>query len=267
MYNTVLLKDRNLDYNLITQLRFLFSNNVSQEYLDSFFLLKGSVEGWKKGTLLRVSNQKIRTSSEKVRENLQLYTNQLANNNYNIIFQKIKVEVENTDEGTSILQDIILKDTIRQENNLELLAKLTIDLNIIEQIKIELIQLLDKFSVNTEDTTNNYDQFCIDNNSNLIFKNRYLLLCVYFNLNKLDNIVFYLNNLVKCFENEPDKSISERYILTYINCLKKINIHLKQKLPDVHKKYIDELNRYLEKPKLISSKSCIAIMNILDEFI
>ena len=69
-------------------MRFLFSNNVSQEYLDSFFALKGSVEGWKKGTLLRVSNQKVRTSSEKIKENLQLYTNQLANNNYNIIFQK-----------------------------------------------------------------------------------------------------------------------------------------------------------------------------------
>ncbi len=86
-------------------------------------------------------------------------------------------------------------------------------------------------------------------------------------MNKLDNIVFYLNNLVKCFENEADKSISERYILTYINCLKKINTHLKLKLPDVHKNYIDELNRYLEKPKTISSKSCIAIMNILDEFV
>jgi hypothetical protein len=267
MHNIVLLKDRNIDYNLLTQLRFLFTNNVSQEYLDKFFALKASVEGWKKGTLLRVSNQKIRTSSEKVRENIQLYTNQLANNNYNIIFQKIKVEIENTNEGIFILQDIILKDTIRQENNLELLAKLTIDLNILEQIKTHLIDLLDKYSVNTEDTTNNYDQFCIDNNANLIFKNRYLILCVYFNLDKLDNIVLYLNNLVKCFENENDKSISERYILTYISCLKKINIHLKQKLPDVHKNYINELNRYLEKPKLMSSKSCIAIMNILDEFV
>jgi hypothetical protein len=267
MYNTNLFKDRNIDYNLITQLRFLFSNNVSQDYLDNFFALKGSVEGWKKGTLLRVSNQKIRTSREKIKENLQLYANQLANNNYNIIFQKIKVEIENTDEGTTILQDIILKDTIRQENNLELLAKLTIDLNIIEQIKIELIHLLDKYTVNTEDTTDNYDQFCIDNNSNLIFKNRYLLLCVYFNMNKLDNIAFYLNNLVKCFENEQDKSVSERYILTYISCLKKINTQLKIKQPTIHKNYICELNRYLENPKSMSSKSCIAIMNILDEFV
>ena len=260
MYNTVLLKDKNIDYNLITQLRFLFSNNVSQDYLDDFFALKGSVEGWKKGTLLRVSNQKIRTSREKIRENLQLYTNQLANNNYNVIFESVQIQ-------ENVLQDIILKDTIRQENNLELLAKLTIDLNIFDKLKIELINLLDKYTVNTEDTTDNYDQFCIDNNSNLIFKNRYLLLCVYFNLNRLDNIVFYLNNLVKCFENQTDKSISERYILTYINCLKKINTHLKQKLPEVHKKYIEELNSYLDNPKLFSSKSCIAIMNILDEFV
>jgi len=267
MYNTILLKDRNIDYNLITQLRFLFSNNVSQEYLDSFFALKGSVEGWKKGTLLRVSNQKVRTSSEKIRENLQLYTNQLANNNYNIIFQKIKVEIENTEEGNQILQDIILKDAIRQDNNLDILAKLTIDLNILEQFKTSLINLLDKYEVNTVDTTNNYDQFCLDNISNLIFKNRYLLLCVYFNLDKIDDIEKYLSKLVQCFENETDKSVSERYILTYIYCLKKINIHLKQKLPVLHQTYINELNRYLENPKSMSSKSCISIMNILDEFV
>ena len=120
MYSAILFKEKNIDYNLLTQLRFLFTNNVSQEYLDDFFILKGSVEGWKKGTLLRVSNQKIKTNTEKIRENLQLYTNQLAINNYNIIFQKIKVEIENTAEGTTILQDIILKDSIRQENNLEL---------------------------------------------------------------------------------------------------------------------------------------------------
>ena len=43
MYNTNLFKDRNIDYNLITQLRFLFSNNVSQDYLDNFFALKGRI--------------------------------------------------------------------------------------------------------------------------------------------------------------------------------------------------------------------------------
>ena len=69
MNSTILLKDKNIDYNLISQLRFLFTNNVSQEYLDNFFILKGSVEGWKKGTLLRVSNQKVRTNKEKIREN------------------------------------------------------------------------------------------------------------------------------------------------------------------------------------------------------
>ena len=63
----------------------------------------------------------------------------LINNNYNIIFQKIKVEIENTDEGTTILQDIILKDSIRQENNLELLAKLIIELNLLENIKLEFM--------------------------------------------------------------------------------------------------------------------------------
>jgi len=267
MYSAILFKEKNIDYNLLTQLRFLFTNNVSQEYLDDFFILKGSVEGWKKGTLLRVSNQKIKTNTEKIRENLQLYTNQLAINNYNIIFQKIKVEIENTAEGTTILQDIILKDSIRQENNLELLAKLIIELNLLENIILLLIELLNNYTVNTEDTTDNYDQFCIDNNSNLIFKNRYLLLCTFFNLDKLDNITFYLNNLVKGFINETDKLISERYILTYINCLKKINVHLKNKYPDIHQNYIIELNKYLENPRLISSKSCITIMNILDEFV
>lgn len=267
MYSNILLKNKNIDYNLLNQLKFLFTNIVSQEYLDEFFILKGSVEGWKKGTLLRVSNQKIKTSSEKIKENLQLYTNQLANNNYNIIFQKIKVEIENTIEGTKILQDIILKDSIRQENNLELLAKLTIDLNLFENIKTELIQLLDNYSVSTEDTTDNYDQFCIVNNFNLIFKNRYLLLCTYFNLDVLMDITNYIDNLVKCFENETDKIVSERYILTYISCLKKINIHLKEKFPEIHKNYITQLNKYLENTKLFSSKSCIAIMNILDEFV
>ena len=47
----------------------IWDGNSSREYLDNFFALKGSVEGWKKGTLLRVSNQKIRTSGEKIREN------------------------------------------------------------------------------------------------------------------------------------------------------------------------------------------------------
>ena len=36
MYSAILLKDKNIDYNLLTQLRFLFTNNVSQEYLDDF---------------------------------------------------------------------------------------------------------------------------------------------------------------------------------------------------------------------------------------
>jgi len=190
------------------QLKFLFSNNVSQEYLDNFYALKSSVEGWKKGTLLHISNQKIKTSSEKITENLRLYTNQLANNNYNIIFQKIKIELENTVEGYEILQDIILKDAIRQDNNLEIIAKLTIDLHIFDIFKIRLIELLNIFEVKTLDNTDNYDQFCTDNIFNTIFKNRYLLLCVYFNLDTINNIEIYINNLVNMFEKETDKLIA-----------------------------------------------------------
>lgn len=267
MSKIIFTNHKNLDYNSIMQLRFLFSNNVPQEYLDKFYALKSSVEGWKKGTLLHVSNQKVKTSCEKITENLRLYINQLANNNYSIIFQKIKIELENTVEGYDILQDIILKDAIRQDNNLEILAKLTIDLNIFDIFIVRLTEYLKTFEVKTLDNTDNYDQFCIDNTFNTIFKNRYLLLCVYFNLDKINNIETYINNLSDTFEKENDKLVAERYILTYVSCLKKINIHLKQKLPNIHQEYIVKLNGYVNSGKKITSKSTISIMNLLDDFI
>jgi hypothetical protein len=191
----------------------------------------------------------------------------LANNNYNVIFEKIKLEVEHTDEGLDILKDIMLNVAIRQENNLELLAKISIDLNILNNVLNDLISLLNTIERKTAENGNEYDQFCLDNISNLIFKNRYLFLCVFYNLGKMDSIVLYLDKLVEVFMNEQDKKVSELYVLAYVDCLNKINKTLKERDPIQHKNKIDQLNDLLSLPKKFTSKSSIAIMNLLDTFV
>ena len=78
----------------INVLNWFLENNtclVDEKIRDEYILLKNNIEGWKKGSNLRTT---IKTSSEKletdkIRENLSLYLNQLSATNYITLEKKI----------------------------------------------------------------------------------------------------------------------------------------------------------------------------------
>jgi hypothetical protein len=247
-----MLKNVHLTYSLVKKLDVLHSELLDQDQLDIFYNLKSNVEGWKKGNLLKVSGQKHKTTTEMTTENLRLYVNQLTNSNYNTIREKIVTELDN-DTSRSILINLVLDDAIKQTNNLQLLSKLVCDLNMYESLLSTISEKLDK-NINVS-VRNDYDQFCIDNMNNLIFKNRFVLLSFFYKSHDLD-MNKYLDILVKGIDT-LDKIQNEIYVLTLVELLKAINE------PEKFANYYTYIKNLTES-KLITTKSVVTILNLID---
>jgi hypothetical protein len=246
--------DINLTYKLVKDLSPMFSELLDQSYLDKFYSLKSNVEGWKKGNLLKVTGQKQKTTSEVTKENLTLYINQITHSNYNITKNKIQNEIDNEMSINSLI-DLILNDAIRQSNNLCILADLIIDLDLYEKLVLNLESKLD-IIITTTKHNSEYDKFCSDNTNNLIFKNRFVLLGYFYKHGLLNNIDKYLD-ILKNMINNLDKSKNEIYVLTLVELLKSLD----------NKTQFIEYYNYLEElstTKLITTKSIITILNLLD---
>ena len=96
----------------INILNWFFENNTNQvdeNTRDQYILLKNNIEGWKKGANLRTTtNQSDKLETDKIKENLSLYLNQLSSTNYITLEKKIIKEIDNSNDSQNILLDLII---------------------------------------------------------------------------------------------------------------------------------------------------------------
>jgi len=260
---TINLENVSLSINILNW--FLENNTcvVDDATRDHYLMLKNNIEGWKKGTNIRLgikSSQK--QESEKIKENLSLYLNQLSNTNFDTLQKKIKNEVENSVEANTILLDLILNIGLQQENNLDLLITLLSNLNQISNIIEKLIQKLDEIHIIKIDLSN-YNQLCIDTRNNLIFKNGFIFLGLIFNRTNLLDINIIKNKLI-FLENElqnDDKEIVEKTIEVYIEFVKCVSKKLE---PVYYSNIIQKCNTWKNDKVRFSNKARFAILDFMD---
>lgn len=159
------------------------TKQVSEAQRETFIQLKNSIEGWKKGTMVRACKQYRKSEEDKIRENLSLYLNQLSAANYSAIFTKIKNELDEEWSATSpatmsprdVLFDIMFTNTIIQPNAITLLSRLIVDLQICEHTLRSLRDRFATMSIMYVERAN-YDNMCIANKNNVVFKNTLLFM-------------------------------------------------------------------------------------------
>jgi hypothetical protein len=231
---------------------------------DSYLLLKNNIEGWKKGTNIRATfKTSQKQESDKIKENLSLYLNQLSATNFNTLEKKIKNEIENSAEATTILLELILNIGLQQLNNLELLITLITNLNqtnsMIDKLIIKLTQL--QF---VKIDQSNYNQLCLDTRNNLIFKNGFIFLGMIFvktNLLDISIIIDKLNYLENLLLATEDKEILEKIIEVYIEFIKCIS----KKLEKVYyNNIIEKLNIWKSDKNRFSNKARFAILDFME---
>jgi hypothetical protein len=255
----------------ITLLNWFLENNtcqVDEETRNKYLSLKNNIEGWKKGTNLRqlnLKNSNHKLESDKIKENLSLFLNQLSKSNFNLIEKKIKLEIENSSEAENILLDLILNIGLQQENNLELLITLVANQNLMSGIINKLIQKLDSIQLVKIDQSN-YNQICIDTRNNLIFKNSFILLSIIFNRCNLLTIetikekIAFLETKITTDEKEN----VEKYMEILIDILKRISEKLKKNNPLFFEELIAKLIAYKNDKIRFTNRTRFAIMDYFD---
>ena len=213
----------------LTTLHWFLENctkQVSEAQRELFIELKNSIEGWKKGTMVRACKAYRKSEADKVRENISLYLNQLTSANYASIFPKIKNEMEDEwigpdQQQTSfdILFDIMFTNTIIQPHANTVLTRLNKDLHIQERTFEKLREKVRAMSVVYVDT-DNYDTMCIANKNNLIFKH-----CILFLANNGDYLFSDLEQRIQHLLKDAaapmaQKEQVEGYVDCYITLLK-----------------------------------------------
>jgi len=260
---TIILENVSLSMNILNW--FLENNTcvVDDTTRDDYLMLKNNIEGWKKGTNIKLGiKSSEKQESEKIRENLSLYLNQLSKTNFDTLQKKIKNEVENSVEANNILLELILNIGLQQENNLELLITLLSNLNQISNMIEKLIIKLDEIHIVKIDTSN-YNQLCIDTRNNLIFKNGFIFLGYIFNRTSLLDITIIKNKLI-FLENEllnDDKEIVEKIIEVYIEFVKCISKKLQT---EQFSNIIEKFNVWKNDKVRFSNKARFAILDFID---
>ena len=253
----------------INILNWFFENNTNQvdeNTRDQYILLKNNIEGWKKGANLRTTtNQSDKLETDKIKENLSLYLNQLSSTNYITLEKKIIKEIDNSNDAQNILLDLIINIGIQQENNLELLITLVSNLKLIKEV-IEKLEI----KINTLDIVkidqSNYNQLCIDTRNNLIFKNGVVFLALIFSRSNELNIEIIRNKFVYLenkFKND-DKEIVEKYMEIYIELLKRVHIKFKQLDKTFYDSIIFKLNFWKNEKQQFTSRTRFAILDFFD---
>jgi hypothetical protein len=254
----------------INVLNWFLENNtcqVDEKIRDEYILLKNSIEGWKKGsnlrTTIKISSEKLET--DKIRENLSLYLNQLSATNYITLEKKIIKEIDNSNEAMNILLDLILNIGMQQENNLELLITLVSNLKLLPGTIDKLELKLNELHLVKIDQSN-YNQLCIDTRNNLIFKNGVIFLALIFSRSTVLNIEIILNKFLFLegkFQND-DKEIVEKYMEVYIELLKRVHIKLKQMDKAFYDTIINKLNSWKNDKIQFTSRTRFAILDLFD---
>jgi hypothetical protein len=254
----------------INVLNWFLENNtcqVDEKIRDEYILLKNNIEGWKKGSNLRttvkISSEKLET--DKIRENLSLYLNQLSTTNYITLEKKIIKEIDNSTEAMNILLDLILNIGMQQENNLELLITLVSNLKLLPGTIDKLELKLNELHIVKIDQSN-YNQLCIDTRNNLILKNGVIFLALIFSRSNELNIQIVRNKFVFLegkLQND-DKEIVEKYMEVYIELLKRVYIKLKQLDKTFYDTIINKLNSWKNDKIQFTSRSRFAILDLFD---
>lgn len=264
----VYLENANLN---ITLLNWFLENNthqVDEETRNKYLSLKNNIEGWKKGTNLRqLNNSNHKLESDKIKENLSLFLNQLSKSNFNLIEKKIKLEIENSSEAENILLDLILNIGLQQENNLELLITLVANQNLMSGIIHNLIHKLDSIHLVKIDQSN-YNQICIDTRNNLIFKNSFILLSIIFNrcnlltVETLKDKMSFLETKI----NTDEKENVEKYMEILIDIMKRISEKLKKNHGLFYDEIIAKLIAYKNDKIMFTNRTRFAIMDYFDNY-
>ena len=254
----------------INVLNWFLENNtcqVDEQIRDEYILLKNSIEGWKKGsnlrTTIKISSEKLET--DKIKENLSLYLNQLSATNYITLEKKIVKEIYNSNEAMNILLDLILNIGMQQENNLELLITLVSNLKLLPGTIDKLESKLNELHLVKVDQSN-YNQLCIDTRNNLIFKNGVIFLALIFSRSSELNIEIIRNKFLFLegkLQNE-DKEIVEKYMEVYIELLKRVRIKLKQLDKMFYDTIINKLNSWKNDKIQFTSRTRFAILDLFD---
>ena len=265
---TIFLENVSININILNWFLENYTCHVDDDTRENYLLLKNNIEGWKKGANLRSnirSSTNDKLESEKIKENLSLYLNQLSATNYNTLERKIKNEIENSSDASNILLDLILNIGLQQENNLELLITLVSNLKMTKGIIQKLIIKLDEINIVKIDQSN-YNQLCIDTRNNLIFKNGYICLALIFirsNELSIDTIKKNMNRLEKELDNE-DKEIVEKYMEVFIELMKRLSHKLKDIDNIFYKTIIDKLNIWKNDKNRFASRARFAILDFFD---
>jgi len=250
----------------ITLLNWFLENNthqVDEETRNKYLSLKNNIEGWKKGTNLRQMNMKNssqKLESDKIKENLSLFLNQLSKSNFNLIEKKIKSEIENSPEAENILLDLILNIGLQQENNLELLITLVSNQNLMSGIIEKLITKLGTIQLVKIDQSN-YNQICADTRNNLIFKNCFILLSIIFNRSTAISL-----ETIKDKIRTDEKENVEKYMEIFIDMLKRITATLKTKHSAFFEEIMEKLISYKNDKIRFTSRTRFAIMDYFDSY-
>jgi hypothetical protein len=250
----------------ISILNWFLENNtcvVDDATRENYLMLKNNIEGWKKGTNIRTGvKPSLKQESEKIRENLSLYLNQLSATNFNTLEKKIRNEIENSVEATTILLELILNIGLQQENNLELLITLLSNLNEMNTMIEKLINKLGELHIVKIDQSN-YNQLCLDTRNNLLFKNGFIFLALIFTRTSILDITVIKNKLI-FLENEleeDDKEIIEKTMEVYIEFVKRISKKLDA---EYYNNIIQKFNGWKNDKNRFSNKARFAILDFID---
>lgn len=225
--------------------------------------LKNSVDGWKKGTNIReTTTNENKEEKTKIKENLSLFLNQLSQNNFDTVKNKIKKEVNTDNVSKNILLELIINKNLVHSNNLELLSKLVIDLNLIIPFVISIELKIDESKIATCDP-NDYDQLCKDNINNLIYKNCYVIFGILYKTThgiSFDKVQKRINELCDKIDHENDKKINEKYLDILINLIMLVDSKIKKISKPYYEKIHKILDNWNQSKGILNNKGRFAIL-------
>lgn len=240
------------------------SDTVDTNTKKTFIELKNSVEGWKKGTLVRGVVSKPVDIKAQIRENMSLFINQLSVQNYKPTLSKIKKEMEGSTIARDIFTEIVVQTGMLQENNLELIVGLLEDLGMIQSVIKHLQITLSKMSFIQIDESS-YEQLCVDTKNNTLFKNGYLFLSYIFNKTdeiSINGILSYLNFIQNSLG--ENKELNEKYIQLYVMIVSTVDKKLTQNSPEFMRDILKLLETWKNDKAKYSNKARFTILDYLD---
>ena len=244
---------------------------VDEDMRNIFINLKNGVEGWKKGTQLRNPQFVPKNSMEKIKENLSLYLNQITNANYSTIQKKIMNDIDNSLDAQNLFIDLVLTNCLCQPNNLLVIVQLLLDLKYIEPIIEKEEKCLFEGELMRETDTENYDQLCIDNKANLIYKSGFIFLGMIYN--KSNNIP--TTKLLKYFEflethilnPNYNKELSEKYIDIYVELIRLVESKFKLENREMYNVIFKKLEEWKSLRQKFTNRARFSILDYIESVV